>query len=144
MAGPTIRAICDDHAVEADRVDDPVGADHLDHEALPGRVVDALTAPQREDREEDHPGRDDAGRGDREEAERPGSPSAIWVTIRRRRFGNAVGEQAAPGAEEQHRQELQGGGEADGEAESVRLRISQIAATFCIQLPESEITWPAK
>jgi hypothetical protein len=26
----------------------------------------------------------------------------------------------------------------------VRPRISQIAATVCIQLPESEISWPAK
>ncbi len=27
---------------------------------------------------------------------------------------------------------------------SVRVRISQIAATVCIQVPESEISWPAK
>ena len=27
---------------------------------------------------------------------------------------------------------------------SVRLRISQIAATVCIQVPDREISWPAK
>ena len=27
---------------------------------------------------------------------------------------------------------------------SVRVRISQIAATVCIQVPDSEISWPAK
>jgi hypothetical protein len=27
---------------------------------------------------------------------------------------------------------------------SVRVRISQIAATVCIQVPDREISWPAK
>src|SRR5436190_1590351 len=34
----------DDDAVEADRVDDAVSADHLDHKALAGRVVDRVDA----------------------------------------------------------------------------------------------------
>ena len=57
---------------------------------------------------------------------------------------HAVGEQAAPGAEQQHRQELQRGGEADRDAVPVSCTISHISATICIQLPEIETTWPAK
>ena len=69
---------------------------------------------------------------------------SVWVTISRRRFGEAVGEHAAPGAEEEDRQELQRRGDADGDAAAGELRISHISATICIQLPLSETIWPAK
>ena len=61
-----------------------------------------------------------------------------------RRLRQAVGEQAAPGAEEQDGQELQAGGEADRAPLPVSCTISHISATVCIQLPETETTWPAK
>ena len=105
----------DDDAVEADRVDDPVGADHLDHEALPGRVVDRVDRAHREDREVDHPGRDDAGAGDREEADR-GERHQRLGHHQQPPLREAVGEQPAPGAEEEHRQELQRRGQADRDA----------------------------
>ena len=75
----------------------------------------ALTAPRAKTAQVDHPRGDDAGGGDREQAER---------RQRHQRLGDdqqpplreAVGEQAAPGAEEQHRQELQRRGHADRDA----------------------------
>ena len=74
-----------------------------------------LTAPKRKTRDVDHPRLLDAEDGDEEEAggrdrhQRLGDEEEVALR-------EAVGEQAAVGAEEEHRQELQGGGEADREA----------------------------
>ena len=77
----------DDDAVEADRVDDPVGADHLDHEALPGGVVDRVDGAADEDQHEDHPRSDDPGDASRANSPRAGIAISDWVAISRRRFG---------------------------------------------------------
>ena len=107
----------DDHAVQADDVHDPVRADDLDHEALPGRVVDRVRGAAQEDEGEDHPRLDDARDGEREERQR---------RHRHRRLRDQqepplrepVGQQPAPGADQQERQELQRRGEADVDARS--------------------------
>ena len=47
-------------AVQADRVDDAIGTNHLHDERLPGRIVDGVDAAAEEDQPEDHCGNEDA------------------------------------------------------------------------------------
>ena len=105
----------DEDRVEADGVDDPVGADDLDHERLPGGVVDRQDEAAKGDHDEHHPRLDDAEGREQEEDRRrdrhPGLGDDQQLAL-----VEAVGERAAERAEEEDARELQGGGEADGEA----------------------------
>jgi hypothetical protein len=114
-AGPTTRAVCTSTLVEADRVDQPLGADQLDHEALPGRVVDGEHGAAGEGGDVDHRRRHHPGGGDREQPDRRQRHQHLGGD-QQPPLRDAVGEQPAPGAEEQHRQELQRGDEADSDA----------------------------
>ena len=102
-------------AVEADRVGQVVRADHLHDEGLPGRVVErgAQTEQGRED--EDVPDRDDAGEVEHAERDRDQAHERLGED-QQLALGVAVGEHPAPRAEEQHRQELQPGGDAERDA----------------------------
>ena len=114
-AGPTIRAAWTMTLLRLTALTTRSAPTISIDEALAGRVVDRVDRAHREDREVDHPGRDDAGRGDGEEADR-GDRHQRLGGDQQPPLREAVGEQAAPGAEEQHRQELQRGGQADGDA----------------------------
>ena len=74
IAGPVIRAEWTRTLLSADRVDDAVGADDLDHEGLAGRVVDREHEAAEADQREDHPRLGGAGGGEREEQRAPGPP----------------------------------------------------------------------
>ncbi len=102
-------------AVEADRVDDPVGADDLDHERLPGGIVDREHEAAESDHREHHPRLDGAEGGQGEEQHRGDRHSGLGDD-QELALVEAVGERAAEGTEEEDPRELQGGGEADGEA----------------------------
>ena len=142
-AGPTTRAEWNDHAVEADRVDDPVWADHLDREALAGRVVDGVDGAAREDEHEDHPGGRPCRRGDGEERE-GGERHQRLGDDQQATLGEAIGEQPPQAPKRRIGRNWSAVVMPTATPLPVSARISQISATVCIQLPDSETSWPAK
>ncbi len=102
-------------AVQADRVDNPIGAHHLDREALAGREVDRVDRSPREDEGVNHPRRDNAGARHRPQGKR-GERHHGLGDREQGAFRKAIGEQPSPGAEEEQRQELKRRGHPDRQA----------------------------
>ena len=75
---------------------------------------------------------------------RAGSAISAWETISSERFGTRSASSATPGAEQEHRQELEGRGHPDRESAPGQRRINHISATTWVQLPLSDTSWPAK
>ncbi len=104
-----------DQAVQADGVDDAVTPDHLHHKALTGWVVDRVDRPAGEDEREHHPRLDPARRGQRPQGE-CGHGHERLRDRQQPSLGHPVRQQPAPGAGEQHRDELKGGRQPEREA----------------------------
>ncbi len=104
----------DENAVEADGVEDAVGADDLDHERLPRRVVDGEDEAAEGDHDEDHPSRGRAARREHEQQQRGDHHSRLG-DHQQLALVEAVGQRAAEGAEQEDAGELQGGGDPDGD-----------------------------
>ena len=103
----------------------------------------ALTVAAHEDERPDDQRGHRAGDGEREERERRQRHERLG-DHEHAPLGQAIGQQAAPGAEEQDRHELQPGREAHGGAAAGELDDEPHLGHVCIQLPETETIWPAK
>ena len=79
-------------------------------------------------------------------AKRPTAGIAIsaWVVISSRRFGMRSASSPPQAPNRSIGRNCSAVVRPTATPLSVRLRISQIAATVCIQVPDSEISWPAK
>ncbi len=99
--------------VEADGVAQLVRADHLGDEGLPGRVVEDGDQAEDEGDQVDVPDLHMAAQREHGEGE-AGEAHRGLGDQQQRALGEAVGDDAAVEPEEQHRQELQRGGDADG------------------------------
>ena len=117
IAGPGDARRVDQDALQADRAHDPVRADDLDHERLARRQVDRQDDPAREHQRHDHPGGDVVGDRQPEEDER-GDRHQRLGEDQQAALGHGVGDEPAPGADQKNRQELKGGGDADGQRAS--------------------------
>ena len=68
-----------------------------------------------------------------------------WTAMQRLALRQDVGEDAGEQAQDHDRQELGGGHDAEPQRVAAgELRTSHAWATCCIQVPTSEIAWPAK
>ena len=102
----------EDGAVQRDRVGHAVPADHLHRERLPRRVVDHSGQPEGERERVDLPDAD--GSGQRQHAQDERQPAHDRLSDHQDPpLGVAVGDHSAPQAEQQERQELQSGGDAE-------------------------------
>ena len=121
IAGPSMRAHCTITLFRRDRVDDPIGADHLDHEALARWVVDRVDAPRTKASAEDHPCLDAPVRASAKST-RAGTAMAICVAMQEAALVEAVGQNAGVGAEEEDRDELGRDDQADRHAAAGQLQ----------------------
>ena len=99
-------------AVEGDRVGDGVSPHHLGHERLARGVVDRRHAAERERDRVDHPELDPVEGDDGEEHERERACGGLGPQ-QGSALVEAVGDDASPDAEEQQREELERGREAE-------------------------------
>ena len=69
---------------------------------------------------------------------------SAWVTIRRRRLGMRSASSPPQAPNSSIGRNCSAVVKPTATPLSVRVRTTQIAATVCIQVPEREISWPAK
>ncbi len=101
-------------AVERDRVGDVGATDHLDHERLPDGHLDGVHEAQPDGQQVDHPDLHQVGH--HQDAQRQGEDERHDLGHDERlTLGQGVGDDAAEEAEDEHRQELAGGHDAQRE-----------------------------
>ena len=127
--------------VEGDGVAEVLPTDHLGHERLTRRRLEGA-ADAEDEREDVHvPGRDDAG--DRETAQHGGRDGHQHLhDAQHRALGEAVGQHAADGREQQRRKQLERDRDASAEPLPVSTSTSHAWAVVCIQVPVLEISEP--
>ena len=109
-----------DDAVEADGVGQEVAADHFGHEGLASRVVEQVDHAEQGGDQVDLPHGDGAQR--HQDAEDEGQHAGCGLgDVEEATLVDPVDDEAAPAAEQQHRQELQGRDETDVEPVPVEL-----------------------
>ena len=113
------------HAVEAHRVGQQVEPDHLGDEGLAGRVVEQVDEPEPRRQHVDLPQvgrvRHDQHAQDEGQDARRGLRGVEHLAL-----VDPVGDQAAEGAEQQQRQELQAGGDGDVDPGAVEREEDQV------------------
>ena len=98
--------------VEAHRVREILAPHHLEHEGLPGGVVNDVHEAQQQRHEVHDPHGVHAGGHDDAERERKDAGRDLRA-VQELALVEAVGEHAAPGAQQQHRQELERGDQTE-------------------------------
>ncbi len=114
-AGPTMRAVWTITLLSATALTIRSGPTSSDDERLARRVVDGVDRAADEHEPVDHPDLDGAGQGQREQRQR-GDGHQRLRDHQQAALVVAVGEHAAEDAEEQDREELEAGGDADRDA----------------------------
>ena len=118
-----------------------VGPDHLQHEGLPGGVLEGVVDAQQRGQDADLPDRTVPVTVSKAEHEGLDAHRALQDD-HEPALVDPVGDDAAVGAEEQHGRVCSATTRPSAVLECVRVRTSQDWAVICIQVPIREIDWP--
>ena len=129
--------------VETDRVGQPLRADQFGDEGLPRRQVERRADAEEEGEHVHVPG--DGRASDRQDAERGRAERQPALgELENQTLVEPVGDEAAVRRQGQHGQELQGRGDADGDARTAgQLQDQPVLGHRCIQVPMLETKDPA-